>query len=180
MQKAKVKIQNFKKILASPRGFTLIEMLVVIAIITIIGTMATQIILSLIRSNNKTSIQNEVKQNGSFVIDRLERDIRGSSDVTSPDSEHLNLQQADGSEISYVCIQGSSSSNGDITRGGQSLLNTEAVTGVRVNNCSFGLQNTAPVLVTIAFTLIQPYQSPNRSDLTITQNFRTSVSLRTY
>lgn len=162
------------------KGFTLIEMLVVIAIITIIGTISTQIILSLIRSNNKTNIQNEVRQNGAFVIDYLERDIRSASSVVVPSATLLQLTQPDGTVIDYVCAIGSSNSNGDITREGQSLVNIDASTGVKINSCAFTTQNSSPPLVTIDIVITQPYQSPNRSDLTVSQTFHTSVSLRTY
>jgi prepilin-type N-terminal cleavage/methylation domain-containing protein len=162
------------------RGFTLIEMLVVIAIIAIIGTMSTQIILSVIRSSNKTNIQNEVRQNGAFVIDYLERDIRSATDATLTNATTLNLFQPDGVTIQYVCTLGNASSNGNITRLGQELLNDDPSGGVRVQSCTFSLQPTSPIVITVDFTLNQPHGSPNRSDVTVTQNFRTTVSLRTY
>jgi prepilin-type N-terminal cleavage/methylation domain-containing protein len=174
-------------VINNQKGFTLLEILVVIAIITVVGTMSTQIFLGLIRSSNKTNIQNEVRQNGSFVVDRMERDIRGSTGATLTGSTQLNLTQPDGTAVTYLCTVGTSSSNGGITRddsvtsSGQQLLNvTSATTGVKVSACTFALQGASPVLVQIDFTLTQAYNSPVRTDLTVTQPFTTRVALRSY
>lgn len=176
----------------SQSGYTLIEMLVVIAIIAIIGTMSTQILLSIIKSNNKTNIQNEVRQNGSFVVGMLERDIRAAKSATVTLSEVvtneyiLRLVQNDGTTITYWCyLSPNSTSNGHIkrrygTESEEHLLNTDLVSGVKVASCSISVSASPPALVTIDFTLTQAVSSPNRTDLTVSQQFKTSVSLRTY
>lgn len=173
------------------KGFTLIEMLVVIAIIAVIATMSTQIVLSIIRSNNKTNIQNEVRQSGSFVLDRMEREIRSSTNAWVTVGEFvageylLRLDQSDGVRIAYWCRPGDASSNGYIQRqrGTEAttiLINNAQASGVRVQSCNFSTQPGPPILVSLIFTLNQAYNSPTRSDLTVSQTFTTTVSLRTY
>lgn len=192
-KKLKKIIHSTLYILHSSRGFTLIEMLVVIAIIAIIGTMSTQIILSIIKSNNKTNIQNEVRQNGSYVIDSLERDIRSAISITNPvplvspgaNGTTLTLVNSDGTNTTYTCGNKAAGSNGFFRRNGNDLLNGDLSSGVAVDNtagkqCNFNVVNSNPLLVTVTFTLTQAINSPNRSDLSVSQSFETTVTLRTY
>ncbi len=195
MQKRKLPIINHQTKI-SQTGFTLIEMLVVIAIIAVIATMSTQIVLSIIRSNNKTNIQHEVRQNGSFVLDRMEREIRSSTGATvtlneqpacgpGPNCYLLRLTQSDGVTIAYWCNPGSATSNGFIdrqrgTEARTTIINNNQTSGVRVQDCNFSTQPEPPILVNLKFTLNQAYNSPTRSDLTVSQIFTTTVSLRTY
>lgn len=166
---------------SSQAGFTLIEMLVVVAIVGVVATISTQIVLSLIRSNNKTNVQNEVKQNGSYTIDLIERDVRAATAAISTDSTNLTLTSQDGSTVAYTCGVKSSGNNGFIRRNSNPLLNTDLNSGVAVGSCSFVIApSTNPQLITVDFTLTQAANSATRSDLTVTQNFHTSVSLRTY
>lgn len=172
--------KNLKKTLNS-RGFTLIEMLVVVAIVGIVATISTQIVLSLIRSNNKTNVQNEVRQNGSYTIDLMERDIRAATEASSNTSKDLTLANPDGSSSVYTCALKQAGSNGFINRNSNPLLNTDLSTGVAVSACSFTIApNSNPQLITVNFTLTQAANSATRSDLTVSQTFETSVSLRTY
>jgi prepilin-type N-terminal cleavage/methylation domain-containing protein len=170
----------------SQAGFTLIEMLVVVAIIGVVATISTQIILSLIRSNNKTNVQNEVRQNGSYALDLIQRDIRAATSAASSTGTNLDLTNSDGSHNIYNCFLKGAGSNGYIRRklgaaANQDLLNTDLNTGVAVSACNFTIApNTNPQLVTVTFTLTQAANSATRSDLTVSQTFETSVSLRTY
>lgn len=194
MKKLKNNSQKIKKnnYWHKQAGFTLIEMLVVVAIVGVVATISTQIVISLIRSNNKTNVQNEVRQNGSFVLDKMEREIRNSLNATVTIGEFiageylLRLSQSDGSVIAYWCMPANATyPNGYINRQlgvnpVGSLLNNNTTTGVRVSSCSLSTLAGPPVLVTINFTLTQSSGSATRSDLTVSQTFNTSVSLRSY
>jgi prepilin-type N-terminal cleavage/methylation domain-containing protein len=63
---------NNKKIL----GFTLIELIVVVAIMAILGVIFTDILIQAIRGQNKIKAINAVKQNGQVVMDKLSNEIR--------------------------------------------------------------------------------------------------------
>jgi len=71
------------------RGFTLIELLVVVSLIIIVVGVSGDIVVSLIRSYNKTQITNEVEQNANFVMTKLEKELRNASAVTSLTSTDL-------------------------------------------------------------------------------------------
>lgn len=66
------------------RGFTLVELLVVVSLIIIIVGVAGDIVVTVVRSYNKTQITNEVEQNANFVINKLEKELRNATEVTHP------------------------------------------------------------------------------------------------
>ncbi|KKS60297.1 MAG: hypothetical protein UV25_C0010G0024 [candidate division WWE3 bacterium GW2011_GWB1_42_41] len=53
------------------KGFTLVELLVVIALLGISIGVTSDILVSLVRSYNKTQIKNEVEQQANFVVTRI-------------------------------------------------------------------------------------------------------------
>ena len=68
----------------TPKGFTLIELLVVIVILSIIAGVSSSIFLSVIRSNNKSNIVNEIQQNGNYILQTLEGSLRNARSITVP------------------------------------------------------------------------------------------------
>ena len=57
-----------KKIIKNNQsGFTLIEMLIVVVILAIVVGMTSDMLMSLIRSNTKTQVINELEQQANFV-----------------------------------------------------------------------------------------------------------------
>lgn len=69
--------------LVKQRGFTLLEILVSIGVIAIIGTLLSQIFFSITRSNVKGEVLKEVKQNGEFSLQIMERLLRNARSITS-------------------------------------------------------------------------------------------------
>lgn len=70
----------------SNKGFTLIELLVVVSLIIITVGVTGDIIISLVRSYNKTQIANEIEQNANFVMTKLEKELRNSRSATVSNS----------------------------------------------------------------------------------------------
>ena len=71
------------------KGFTLIELLVVVSLIIIVVGVSGDIVVSLVRSYNKTQITNEVEQNANFVMTKLEKELRNANAVTTVTSTNL-------------------------------------------------------------------------------------------
>ena len=62
-------------------GFTLIELLIVTAVVSVLAVLSAQIVVSVLRSQNKTAAINNVRQNGDHVLNAIERDIRQSESI---------------------------------------------------------------------------------------------------
>lgn len=63
------------------RGFTLVEVLVVIAVLAIAGTLVLTIFTRSLRGNNKTQILSAIKQNGQAVLEILDKTLRDADNV---------------------------------------------------------------------------------------------------
>ena len=63
-------------------GFTLVEMLVVVALIAITLGVTGDILISLVRSYNKTRVTNEIEQNANFVTLKIEKELKNAIEVT--------------------------------------------------------------------------------------------------
>lgn len=62
-------------------GFTLVEMLIVIAILSVVGVLILTIFTRTLRGNNKSQIIGAIKQNGQLVLETMDKTIRNSDRV---------------------------------------------------------------------------------------------------
>lgn len=67
------------------KGFTIIELLVVVSIMAILGVIFTNILVDTIRGRNKVNAINQVKQNGQVVLDKLSNEIRDADGIVCVD-----------------------------------------------------------------------------------------------
>lgn len=67
------------------RGFTIIELLVVVSIMVILGIIFTNILIDALRGRNKVKAINQVKQNGQVVLDKLSNEIRDADGIVCVD-----------------------------------------------------------------------------------------------
>lgn len=65
-------------------GFTLIEVLVVIGVLSLIAVLILTIFSRSLRGNNKAQILSAIKQNGQSVLENIDKTIRGSDNVVCP------------------------------------------------------------------------------------------------
>jgi prepilin-type N-terminal cleavage/methylation domain-containing protein len=70
------KMNNIKE-----KGFTLLEILVVIGIIGIITGITSDIFIQIIKASNKANIVTEIKQNGDAVLNQLDRLVRNADSI---------------------------------------------------------------------------------------------------
>lgn len=59
-------------------GFTLIEIMIVMAILVFIGLIIGSIVMSILRGTNKTNTLTVVRQNGNFAISQLSKMLRNA------------------------------------------------------------------------------------------------------
>lgn len=145
------------------KGFTLIEILAVLGILSVTVASTMLFLNSVFRASNQANVTTELKQNGQAVLDSLEREIRNSSatvshktgDAGSPSSDlptnatnHLRLERADGTLFNVACFKppsdpgehngwiGISNDNPTSDLQYQSLTNKDEVNGVDTSSCS--------------------------------------------
>lgn len=68
----------------SGAGFTLVELLVVIAVLSIVGTLVLAIFTRSLRGSNKSQILLVIKQNGQSVLETMDKTIRNADNVVCP------------------------------------------------------------------------------------------------
>jgi len=120
------------------QGFTLIELLIVVALLAISVGVTNDILISLIRSNNKTQVMNEIEQQSNFISLKIEKELRNARMVNVPSAGSsgtvLNFSTRGGDIIEYEV----GTSSGVITR----KLNSEASVNVTSNNAPGGVLAT--------------------------------------
>lgn len=97
-------------------GFTLLEMIIVVALIATLGLIFGNILTQTLRGQSKARLINQVKQNGQVILDRLSNDTRqarkvvcvvdNSSNPSEPDTIVLYAPQADMVESPTETIPG--------------------------------------------------------------------------
>lgn len=97
------------------KGFTLVEILVVIAITAIVGTILVAIFANTLRGSNKAQILSNIKQNGQAVLENMDKTVRGADNVvcTSADGTTLTVVR-NGLYTRYKFFPSSADANGYI------------------------------------------------------------------
>jgi prepilin-type N-terminal cleavage/methylation domain-containing protein len=160
-------------------GFTLVELLLTIALLSIAVGVTTDIILSITKSYSKTEMANELEQNANFVSLKLEKELRNASSVTVPatvdaPSSTLTFVTTDGLVVTYNL-----DASGLLNRNGSVIVNNDSTVGVLVScpaGC-FTLKNTSPQVVQMGLRF-QQRNSGGNSSFTGVVDLNNTVVLR--
>lgn len=82
------------------KGFTLIELVLIIGLLVLTVGVSGDIIITLIRSYNKTQVMNEIEQSADFVLLKLEKELRSSEAVSSTNTT-LDFTDKFGRPVTY-------------------------------------------------------------------------------
>ena len=84
------------------KGFTLVELILVIGLLAISVGVTNDVLISLIRVNSKTQIINEIEQQANFVSLKIEKELRNARNAAvSEEGTRLSFETRDGNEIEY-------------------------------------------------------------------------------
>lgn len=108
------------------KGMSLIELIVVLAVFTLLLTVAAQAFFASLRGSNKSAVVTKVKQNADYVFSRMERSLRFASNITSCDANNVTFTDSDGKISSFSCT------GNTVSLDGSSLVSTD----VQVTPCS--------------------------------------------
>lgn len=186
-------------------GFTLIEFLVVLALLSLTIGSALLFLTNLIKGANQANIVAETKQNGQVVLDSLEKMVRNAVSAeqltacaSGPDPNCLRL---DVGSNKYLYIKGCIPSFDNNEWIGvvekdvslpipgdsefKSVTNQDPVSGVDIENCEFEVigssdGDVSPAIVNLKFVAHQGSQAPSRRDFQANVEFKTTISLRKY
>ncbi len=110
------------------KGFTLIELVLVIALIIITVGISTDIIISLVSSYNKSQITNQIEQTANFVFMKMEKELRNAASVDPlppAGSKTLVFRDTNNNVITYAL-----GTDGILRRNTVPLSSTGSTTGV--------------------------------------------------
>ncbi len=86
-------------------GFTLLEMIVAIAVFTVVMTMAMEAVLNVNRAQKKVESFRAVSDNLNFALDAMSREIR-TGNITFGDDGILKLTNSKGESVTYQLTSG--------------------------------------------------------------------------
>ncbi len=159
-------------------GFTLLELLAVVGILSFILIAVTQLLASTLAGSGKSNSLQIVKQNGQFALSTMARLVRLAKSVSVCSSSDLQFAVFEsGADVSYrFDLSGTRLRK---TRAGQASWVTE--NNIQVNSFTCSLTSGAagtPAVVDLRLTISKPGLSVE--NLVVNTDFNTTVSLRTY
>lgn len=157
-------------------GFTLVEVLVVSALLFTVGIMVVQLFFSSLKGGSKSTILSAVKQNGDYALTVMERMIRNSREVAGCTSTSLVIKNPDGNLTTFLCDGASTPSK--IASNGASLTSSS----VKIDSCNiFSCEYSGAKLqkVGINFTVVESLTEAKLEEKA-QMNFKTTVTLRNY
>jgi len=191
------RIFNFQFSIFNSEGYTLIELLAVIAIVVVVGVIVAGILISSLRGGSKSNVIDNVRQNGNVAITQMSKmliyaqsfngmsadgisyttnciqDIPPSPSPTpAPISySYIKITSFDGGQTIFSC------SNSTIASNGASLIDASTVSLV---SCSFACtQNNFGQVPTIEINFILSANTTSSfAEKQATIPFSTSVTLR--
>jgi prepilin-type N-terminal cleavage/methylation domain-containing protein len=166
---------------SSQKGYTLVELLTVIGILSVIGVIVLSVLFITLRGTEKSNALEIVRQNGDAALSQMVKDIRyaktletpGSCSPATTTSSVTIISLNDSGRTTYSCTGTTIASNS------ASLLDTNAVS---TTSCSFVCRQdrpSDPPTITIQYSL-SARQTGNLTETTASIPFQTSVTMRNY
>lgn len=115
----------------SIKGVSLIELLVVLAVFSMLAILSTRAILLSLRGSKKSESLATVRENIDFSFAVMERNLRGAQDATCPSSTRVDYIDGEGQSVYFSCE--SVGTDGYISSASARLTNTK----IEITSCEF-------------------------------------------
>lgn len=143
------------------KGFTLVEILVVMAIVAIAGLILVTIFTNTLRGSNKSQILAVIKQNGQSVLEQMDKTVRNADNVVCVSNDNPST--------SLVIVK-----NGIYTRF-RFIIKTSTTNGsIQQDNPTQSSSETLPQFITRVCQYTDPMVSAN---ILTDTNSQTGVSI---
>ncbi len=176
---------------SAAEGFTLLELLISVTIIAGLSLLIAQSFFTTTRSNTKTEILKDVKQNGDIGLGIMSNMIRASTQVATPclaggtTSSSLAIKNPDGGTTTFGCVFDSGVSRIASSSGAVDYLTSTNITlgGIACTDGAMSLQFTCTSLpsggttVKVNFSLSQKGTPVNLFERG-QASFQTTINLR--
>lgn len=170
-----------KSRLPNSRGFTLVELLTVIGVLSVIGTIAVSVITVTLRTTKKTDLIETARQNSDTALTQMVKNIRYAGDLIYPLSciprtttSYITISAVDTNvQTTYKCI------NNTIEANGTTLFDTNTLK-VSAATCSFVCEQPTVYdhpTITIQYTL-SPSGAGGVAETSFNLPFQSSVTMR--
>lgn len=163
-----------KKIIMSQKGFTLVELMLYMALMSIFLVVLTELFLSTLETKKESDAISSVEQDGRFILARLSFDLNRASQVTTPSSVGSTTQNLtvviNGNPYTYELT------GNNLTLTGVSTTDNLNNSGSAISNLSFQRigQGGKPT-IKFSFTATSKIQRVSGPE---TKEFTTTVGLR--
>ena len=170
------------------KGFTLVEMLAVVVVFIVIGSIMLSILITSFRTSHKTDTISLVRENGNYALTQMAKTIRDARGLVTPFPcvtpavvSTITILTPDHDQVTYDCTAPPSPTPATIASNSATILDTTAVS---VSSCSFTCTQESKSelpIITINFSLRQPGATPSGAfgEQSISDiPFRTSVVMR--
>jgi len=174
--------QYFSSLLSpfsSRRGFTLVEILTVISILAVIGSITVGVITITLRGAKKSDVLEVARQESDTALTQMIKTIRYAQSLDTPTScvPSTTVSSITITSVSPQAQTTYSCTGGTIQANNISLFNTNALT---VTSCSFVCTQPTlndPPTITIQYTLT-PASGSNFTETNFSLPFQSSVTMR--
>lgn len=190
-------MKKIKKIFTNSKGYTLIELLAVIIVLSAVGLVIGAIIIAAFRGTTKTNVVSELRQEGSNRLSELSKmvefaqsfdgvstdDISYSTDCIAEDPDapteykYLKVTDFSNAQLTLSCATDPQTSSLMIASNGASLITSDSIA---VTDCYFTCTQdylAEPPIIGLHFSLMK-IAATGVSDQNYSVSFETNIVMR--